>query len=294
MRSFGECCPCDSALTRTDGKGSCAKHGFARHVFEAASDRPEMTLRQGTANQWMASLELGGDGIEGIMNRTAIITGGASIVGMAITEHLLEGGWSVAIVDSDQEAAKVAEDAFSGEEVLVLPADVSDEDEIDRAFDTVVDTLGLCSALINCAGIRPEATFEDTSVELLREALELNLVAPFVAAQAAFARMVDQLAIINIISTSALQARRGRAAIAASHAGLRMMTEILALENLDRPVRVNCIATAGDGSRRKIWTSTPSRVPGTEEIVGAVSYLLSDAARMVSGQTLVLGSDESD
>lgn len=229
-----------------------------------------------------------------MMNRTAIVTGGASIVGMAVAEHLLESGWSLAIVDSDQEAAKVAEDAFSGEDVLIVPADISDEDELERAFDMAVDTFGLCSALINCVGARHEATFEDTSVELLREALELNLVGPFVAAQAAFSRMADQLSIINIVSTSALQARRGRTAIAASHAGLRMMTEILALENLDRPVRVNCIATAGSGSRRRIWTSATSRIPGTEEIVGAVSYLLSDAARMVSGQTLVLGSDESD
>jgi len=228
------------------------------------------------------------------MNRTAIITGGASITGMAIAEHLLEDGWSVAIVDSDQEAAKVAEDAFSGEDVLVIPADISDEEEMDRAFDTAVDTFGLCSALINCAGIRLEAPFEDTNVEQLREVLELNLVAPFVAAQAAFARMADHLVIINLVSTCGLQARKGRSALAASHAGLRMMTEILAMENLDRPVRVNCITTAGEVSKRKIWTSRPSRTPGTTEIVGAVSYLLSDAASMVSGQTLVLGSDESD
>lgn len=228
------------------------------------------------------------------MNRTAIITGGASVAGMAIAEHLLEEGWSVAIIDSDQEAAKVAEDAFSGEDVLVIPADISDEEEMDRAFDTAVDTFGLCSALINCAGIRLDAPFEETNVEQLRETLELNLVAPFVAARAAFARMADHLVIINLVSTSALQPRKGRSALAASHAGLRMMTEILAMENLDRSVRVNCIASAGEISKRKIWTSRPTHTPGTNEIIGAVSYLLSDAAAVITGQTLVLGTDEAD
>src|SRR5690606_15791240 len=94
-----------------------------------------------------------GNGIEGMMNRTAIVTGGASVIGMAITEHLLEGGWSVAILDADQQAIGIAEETLAGEDVLFLPADISDEDEMERAFDTAVDTLGLCSALINCAGV---------------------------------------------------------------------------------------------------------------------------------------------
>jgi len=226
-----------------------------------------------------------------MMNRTAIVTGGASVIGMAITEHLLEGGWSVAILDADQQAIGIAEETLAGEDVLFLPADISDEDEMERAFDTAVDTLGLCSALINCAGVRHEASFEDTSVEMLRELLEINLVGPFIAAQAALERMADQLVIINIVSTSAIRPRAGRAALAASKAGLRMMSEIMAIENADRPVRVNCIATAGTGSRRTIWTGTPSKVPSPQEIAGAVAYLLSDAAKLVSGHTLVLGDD---
>lgn len=228
------------------------------------------------------------------MNRTAIVMGGASVVGMAITEHLLADGWSIAILDTDQEAVRVAEEAMAGEDVLLLQADISDEDEMERAFDTAVDTLGLCSALINCSGIRHEAPFEDTSVEMLRELLEINLVGPFIAAQAALQRMADQLIIINIISTSAIRPRAGRAALAASKAGLRMMSEIMAIENSERPVRVNCIATAGTGSRRTIWTGTPGKIPSPGEIANAVAYLLSDQARLVSGHTLVLGEDGSD
>lgn len=225
------------------------------------------------------------------MNRTAIVTGGASVIGMAITEHLLESGWSVAVLDADQQAISVAEDALAGEDVLLLAADISDEDEMERAFDTAVDTMGLCSALINCAGVRHEALLEDTSVEMLRETLEINLVGPFIAAQAALERMADQLVIINIIPANALRPKRGVAALAASKAGLRMMSEIMALENAERPVRVNCIAMAGSGSRRTIWTGTPGRIPSGKDVAAAVSYLLSDEARLVSGHTLVLGDD---
>lgn len=225
------------------------------------------------------------------MNRTAIVIGGASVIGMAITEHLLEGGWSVAVLDADQQAISVAEDALAGEDVMFLAADISDEDEMERAFDTAVDTMGLCSALINCAGVRREALVEDTSVEMLREMLEINLVGPFIASQAALERMADQLVIIHIVPANALKAKPGIGALAASKAGLRMMSEVMALENAERPVRVNCIAMAGSGSRRTIWTGTPGRIPGTQDVAGAVSYLLSDEARLVSGHTLVLGDD---
>lgn len=236
--------------------------------------------------------------VEGVMNRTAIVTGEASTTGLAVAEHLLSCGWSVAIVDADQRAVTEAEEFLAGEDVLFLLADISDEVEVEQAFDNVVDALGLCSALVNCAGVRREAMFEDTSVEMLREMLEINLVGPFITAQAALERMADQLVIINILPTSAVRPKRGHAALAASKAGLRMMSEIMALENFGRAVRVNCVATAGSGasetdrgSRRTIRTGEKREIISVKEVAGAVAYLLSDEARFVNGHTLVLGGD---
>jgi Dehydrogenases with different specificities (related to short-chain alcohol dehydrogenases) len=227
------------------------------------------------------------------MNRTAIITRGATVTGIAIAESLLHDGWSVAILDTDEDALRMTEEALSGEDVLILPADMSDEDEADRVFDTVVDTLGLCSALINCIASRHETPFEETSPEMLRELLELNLVGPFVAIQAACSRMADQLSIVNIMPASALRIREGNAGLAASQKGLQALSEIFVLENTDRPVRINSIATAGSGGRRTIWTGKPVRIPTPEDVASLVRYLLSDDARLVNGETIRLGDDDS-
>lgn len=239
-----------------------------------------------------------GSSIEGRMNRTAIIPGGASSIGLAVAELLLSGGWSVAIVDADSDALAEAEAFLVGEDVQFYLADISDEAEVENAFDSIVDALGLCSALVNCAGVRHENLFEDTSVEMLREMLEINLVGPFITAQAAMERMGDQLVIINILSTSAVHPRSGHAALAASKAGLRMMSEIMALENHGRPVRVNCVATNAsdspdtiDTGRRIIWADERRALVSAKEVASAVAYLLADEARFINGHTLVLGSD---
>ncbi|WP_173931097.1 SDR family oxidoreductase [Chelativorans sp. Marseille-P2723] len=234
------------------------------------------------------------------MNRFAIVTGGVSGIGLAVVERLIDDGWSIAVVDADRPGLAEVEERFSGEDVLFLEADVTDEDEIAEAFDRAVDTYGPIFALVNCAGIRRERHFEETSAELFRQILDINLVGSFIAAEAALERMGEGLSIINLASVTGLRASSGCTAYGASKAGVKMMTEVMALELAARGVRVNCVAPGlleasaatfdENPSRRRTWLlNTPQRrAVEPQEVAAAVAYLLSKEAEAITGHTLVL------
>ena len=144
------------------------------------------------------------------MRHPAIVTGGASGIGLAAVKRLLDDGWTVAVIDADADALGAAESAFADETAIFLEADITDEDDLAAAFDEVVDRQGLIGGLVNSAGIQRDVPAEDTSAELFREILEVNLVGSLIAAKAALERMGATLSIVNVVSVSGLRANRGR------------------------------------------------------------------------------------
>lgn len=233
------------------------------------------------------------------MTPAAIVTGGASGIGLAAAERLLDDGWPVAIIDADQDALDEAEDRFAGENAVFLAADITDEDEVAVAFDQAADALGPLGALVNAAGIRRDLLFEETSAELFRQLLDINLVGALIAAQAALERMADTLAIVNLSSVSALRANRGASAYGAARAGVKMLTEVMALELAGRGVRVNCVApgpvdapgAAGfDEQPSRVWLEhvPQNRFAAPAEIAAAIAFLLAPEAAHITGHTLVV------
>ena len=196
-------------------------------------------------------------GVEtGAMRQSAVVIGGASGIGLATAERLVEDGWPVAIVDVDEEALATVEDMLDNDDIVFLKADVTDEEEIADIFDQVVDRLGLIGGLVNSAGIARDIAADETTPELFREILDVNLVGSFITCRAALERMGESLAIVNIASVSGLRANRGRVAYGASKAGVKLMSEVLALEFGARSVRVNCVAP-GQSTRR--WSAGCTR-----------------------------------
>lgn len=234
------------------------------------------------------------------MKPSAIVTGGASGIGLAAAERLLEDGWPVAVIDVNPDRLADAEDLFVGENAIFVEADLTDEEEVAETFDQVVDALGPVGGLVNSAGIARDVPVEETSAELFRQILDVNLVGSFIASQAAIERMADTLAIVNIASVSGLRANRGRVAYGASKAAVKMMTEVMAVELGARSVRVNCVAPGpvdtpmvaalhpAETRREWIRRTPQARYGRPAEIAAAIAFLLSPDASFINGHTLVV------
>ncbi len=234
------------------------------------------------------------------MKHPAIVTGGASGIGMAVVKRLLDDGWPVAVVDADPNALILAESAFSDENAIFLEADVTDEDDLGAVFDEVVDRLGLIGGLVNSAGILRNLSVEETTAEMFREMLDVNLVGSFIAAKAALERMGATLSIVNVGSVSGIRANRGRVAYGASKAGIKLMSEVMALEFGNRNVRVNCVAPgpietpmvmkSHSAEDRQMWLHQipQARYGEPDEVAAAIAFLLSPEASYINGHTLTV------
>ena len=234
------------------------------------------------------------------MKPVAVVTGGASGIGLAVVERLLDDGWSVAALDAGAAALAEAEDELEGEDVFFLQADITAEEDVDDAFEAVVERFGPVGGLVNCAGIARDLPALETSAELFRRILDVNLVGSFICARAAIAHRADTLAIVNIASVSGLRANAGRVAYGSSKAGVKMMTEVLALELGADGVRVNCVAPGPidtplvaqlhRAEDRADWLARvpQARYGGPAEVAAAVAFLLSPEASYVNGHTLAV------
>lgn len=234
------------------------------------------------------------------MSGAAIITGGASGIGLATARILKERGWSPYLLDLKREALDEACDTLGLSRDAGFALNVADEAAVEAAFAQITARARL-AGVVNSAGIGADKPLTQTSVEDFRRVLEVNVIGSFIAARAAARHWLDRGetgAIVNISSISGLIGNKGRSAYGASKGGVNTMTLVMANELGRYGIRVNAVAPGPidtplaravhtDDVRRQWSERLPlGRYGQPEEIARAVAFLLSDEASYVNGHIL--------
>ncbi|MFD1714816.1 SDR family NAD(P)-dependent oxidoreductase [Amnibacterium flavum] len=233
--------------------------------------------------------------------RVALITGGASGIGLATARLLSEAGAKVWIGDLDPATGEPAADSVDGRFVRM---DVSSTESVDAAVDAVLATEGRLDIGVNCAGIRHlGANAESLTDDEWATVMDINSTGVFRSCRAEARPMLaaGSGAIVNIASMSGHIVNRpqSQATYNASKAAVIMLTKSVAVEWAARGVRVNSVSpgyveTALTARSRAMperldaWLqATPmGRLGQPEEIAAAVLFLVSDAASFVTGSDL--------
>ncbi len=242
-----------------------------------------------------------------LSGRSALVTGGARGLGLAMARALGMHGARLALVDINGDAAQAAAFTLRGEGLTVtaVQGDVTRPDQAERMVEEAVAAHGALDILLNNAGIVINVPAEQMSLADFQQVLDVNLTGVFLVAQACGRRMIAQGkgSIINIASMSGLIANypQPQCSYNASKAGVIMLTKSLASEWARYGVRVNAIAPGymrtdltarffEDPAIIEQWlTPTPMQRPGEpHELGGLAVYLASDASSFMTGSIVVI------
>jgi NAD(P)-dependent dehydrogenase (short-subunit alcohol dehydrogenase family) len=241
----------------------------------------------------------------------ALVTGGSRGIGAATAVGLAGSGWDVAI--SYREQAVAADRVVSachalGRRAVAIRAEMAVPADIDALFDQLDERLGPLAALVNNAGVvAAQRAVVDMSAERLTQLLAVNVVAPFLCAGRAVARMSTARGGVGgvIVNVSSAAARLGSPGeyvdYAATKGAIDTMTVGLALEVAGEGIRVNAVrpgvidtdihASGGEpGRAERIGMVVPMRRPGqAAEVAAAIVWLCSGASSYVTGALLDVG-----
>lgn len=232
----------------------------------------------------------------------ALVTGGSRGIGRAISVALAHDGYTVAVnYRGDEGEAKntlsLVEDA--GAEGMIVRADVSNSEDVDRCFSEVEDALGPVGVLVNNAGVRADGLAMAMSDDDWRKVMDVNLFGVFACSRRALRPMLRARwgRIVNITSVAGLRGSPGQINYAAAKAGVIGITRTLAREVGRKGITVNAVApglvdtdlTADlkEEQRKALLDPVPVERPATvEDIASVVSFLCSDKAAYITGSVL--------
>ena len=255
-----------------------------------------------------------------IKGNVTVITGGTGVLGRSIAEYLALNGAKVVILGRKEDVGQqiAADIKAKGGECEFVKTDVMNAEVVQQNCDYIVGKYGRVDTLLNAAGgnmpgatIAPDKTFFDLDAAQFSRVLELNLTGTVIPTQVFLKPMVQQGrgSIINFSSMAAFRPMTRVCGYAAAKAGISNFTAYMATEcakKFGEGIRVNAIApgffiteqnrsllTNPDGSYTQrgqdVIRQTPfGRMGEPEELCGTIHYLMSDAARFVTGTVAVV------
>lgn len=239
-----------------------------------------------------------------LKDRTAVITGGASGIGLATAKRFASEGANVVIADIDPAAGEAAAAAVDG---IFVKVNVTDEQEVIDLFAAAKSHYGSVDIAFNNAGISPpdDASILDTGIEAWRRVQEVNLTSVYYCCKYALPYMLEQGkgSIINTASFVAVMgAATSQISYSASKGGVLAMTRELGVEFARKGVRINalCPGPVNTPLLKELFASDPERaarrlvhVPlgrfaEPEELAAAVAFLASDDASFITASTFMV------
>ena len=255
-----------------------------------------------------------------IKDYVVVITGGTGVLGRAIAKYLTLEGVKVAIMGRKEDVGHAIVDDIckAGGEASFYKTDVMDQTVVEQNCQDILDRYGRIDTLLNAAGgnqpgatITPDQTFFDLDAAQFQKVLNLNLTGTVIPTQVFLKPMVEagKGSIINFSSMAAFRPMTRVCGYAAAKAGISNFTAYMATEcakKFGEGIRVNAIApgffiteqnrsllTNPDGSYTQrgqdVIRQTPfGRMGDPEELCGTIHYLMSDAAKFVTGTVAVV------
>ncbi|MEJ7694812.1 SDR family oxidoreductase [Daejeonella sp.] len=236
-------------------------------------------------------------------NKVAIVTGAGQGIGFEICRQLARAGAIVILNDLDESLAQEATYTIREEEgnCIAHAGDSSDLAFIDSLVDLALKKFGHLDIVIANAGITLFGDFLNYPPESFNKVMKVNLSGTFFLAQAAARQMKKQTSGGSLLFTSSVtghQAHKDLAAYAMTKAAIEMLAKNLVIELSPYKINVNTIApgatiterTMGDPEYESIWSKlTPmGRAANTEDIANAALFLVSDKAKQITGQSLII------
>jgi len=233
-----------------------------------------------------------------LKNKNFIITGASGGIGSSIVEKLYENGVNILATGTRVEKLEELKKKFSN--IKILQFDISQHEKIENFINNATELLGgSLDCIVNNAGITKDNLTIRMSLEEWTKVIDINLTSTFLMCKHSIKKMLKNKSgkIINITSVVGHTGNAGQANYTASKAGIVAMSKSLAIEYAKKNINVNCISPGfistamtdkiDEKHKEAIIAKIPSnRLGKPEDIANAVTFLSSDQAAYINGETL--------